>query len=404
MDAVARPETLGFDAARLRRIGTWMARYVDAGKLPAAETFIARRGQVAYRAHVGLRDVETGAPWTDDTLLRIYSMTKPVTTVGLMTLFEQGLFRLDDPLGAYLPEFGDLAVLRRGATRIDEVEPLAHPLTIHHLLTHTAGFTYGFNGGVLGEAYEAQGVGFGPGGDGLPAAIRRLAALPLAFQPGTRWNYGVSTDIAGRLLEVLSGQPLDVCLRERVLAPLGMDDTGFACPRGERSRLASLYGPDDAGGMTRIESGADSAFLEGRVRTFSGGGGMISSLADYARFADMLRQGGTRDGERLLGPRTLRFMTRNHLPGDLASMGQPVFSEVSFAGIGFGLGFWVMLDPARAHAPGSAGDYGWGGWASTMFMVDPAEEMVVIFLTQLGPSGTWPLRTELRALVHQALL
>lgn len=404
MEAAARAERLGFDGARLRRLDDWMARHVDAGRLPGAAVGIFRRGEVAYRGQAGLRDVEAGAPWTADTIVRIYSMTKPIATVGLMTLFEEGRFRLDDPVAAYLPELAELPVLRPGARRLDEVEALERPMTVHHLLTHTAGFTYGFNGGVLGDAYETRRIGFGPGGGGLAAAVRRLAELPLAFQPGARWNYGVSTDVAGRLIEVLSGQALDVFLREHVLAPLGMDETGFSCPRGKRDRLAALYGPGAGGGLSLIESGADSAFLEGRVTTFSAGGGMVSTLDDYARFAGMLRRGGALDGVRVLGPRTVRFMTRNHLAGDLAAMGQPVFAEVSFAGIGFGLGFWSMLDPARAGVPGNPGDHGWGGWASTVFIVDPAEDMTVVFLTQLGPSGTWPLRAELRALVHQALI
>ena len=403
MGAAGQAERLGFDAARLGRIDDWMARYVDSGRLPGAAVCILRRGEVAWRARAGMRDVDARAPWTDDTLVRIYSMTKPVATVGLMTLYEEGLFRLDDPVADYLPELAGLVALRPGAERLDDVEPLARPLTVHHLLTHTAGFTYGFNGGVLGAAYEARRVGFGPRGAGLEAAVRRLAEMPLAFQPGARWNYGVSTDVVGRLVEVLSGRTLDVCLRERVLAPLGMDDTGFACPRAASGRLAALYEAREGGGMATVETGAGSAFLDGRVATFSAGGGLISTMADYARFAEMLRRGGALDGVRLLAPRTVRFMTQNHLPGDLASMGQPVFAEVSFAGVGFGLGFWVMLDPARAHVSGNPGDYGWGGRASTVFLVDPAEEMVAIFLTQLLPSSAYPLRSELRALIYQAL-
>ena len=324
MGAAEQAERLGFDAARLGRIDDWMARYVDSGKLPGAAVCILRRGEVAWRARAGMRDVDAGAPWTDDTLVRIYSMTKPVATVGLMTLYEEGLFRLDDPVADYLPELAGLVALRPGAERLDDVEPLARPLTVHHLLTHTAGFTYGFNGGVLGAAYEARRVGFGPRGAGLQAAVRRLAEMPLAFQPGARWNYGVSTDVVGRLVEVLSGRTLDVCLRERVLAPLGMDDTGFACPRAASGRLAALYETGEGGGMARVETGAESAYLEGRVATFSAGGGLISTMADYARFAEMLRRGGALDGVRLLAPRTVRFMTQNHLPGDLVGHQDPV--------------------------------------------------------------------------------
>lgn len=404
MQAVKNPKTLGFDPARLGRIRDWMARYVDAGKLPGALTFIARRGEVAYLDWLGARDVESGAPWTDDTIIRIYSMTKPIASLGLMMLYERGEFHLDDPVAAYIPAFSDLRALRPGARAINEVEPLTEPLTIHHLLTHTSGFTYGFNGDVLGAAYDKHKIGFGPRSGGLQAAVERLAAMPLAFQPGARWNYGVSTDVVGRLIEVISGEPLDRYFADHILEPLGMTDTAFSVGDERADRFASLYETDGAGGMRRTETGADSAFRADKVTTFSGGGGLLSTIHDYARFADMLRRGGELDGERLIGPRTLSFMARNHLPGDLASMGQAVFAETSFAGIGFGLGFSVMLSPETAQTPGSPGDFGWGGMASTTFIVDPVEDMVAIFFTQLVPSSTYPLRKELRALVHQALI
>jgi CubicO group peptidase (beta-lactamase class C family) len=321
-----------------------------------------------------------------------------------MMLYEHGLFHLDDPVDGFIPELKDLQVLRAGARSIDDVEPLARPLTVHHLLTHTAGFTYGFNGGVLGEAYEKNKVGFGPRSGGLVPMIERLATMPLAFQPGDRWNYGVSTDVVGRLIEVISGEPLDAYLTSRVLEPLGMRQTGFGVPEDRLGRFASLYGPDDSSGMTLLESAEKSAFRAEQVTTISAGGGLCSTIHDYARFAEFLRRGGELDGERLIGPRTLEFMASNHLPGDLASMGQPVFAETSFAGIGFGLGFSVMLEPEIAQTPGSPGDFGWGGRASTTFIVDPVEDLVAIFFTQLAPSSTYPLRKELRALVYQALI
>jgi CubicO group peptidase (beta-lactamase class C family) len=404
MDPVKDPRTLGFSPDRLARIRPWMARYVDAGKLPGAATYIARRGKVAYFDCLGARDVESGTPWTPDTIIRIYSMTKPIVSVGLMMLYEQGLFHLDDPVDAYIPEFKDLRALRADARSIDEVEPLDRPLTIHHLLTHTAGFTYGFNGDLLGSAYDTHKVGFGPRSGGLDAMIERLATMPLAFQPGERWNYGVSTDVVGRLVEVISGEPLDRYLDSEVFAPLGMTETGFSVGDDQLGRFATLYEYDGAAGMRLLETAETSAFRTDQVSTFSGGGGLCSTMHDYTRFAEMLRRGGELDGERLVGPRTLSFMTRNHLPGDLASMGQPVFAETSFAGIGFGLGFSVTLEAEKAQVVGSAGDFGWGGMASTTFIVDPVEDMVAIFFTQLVPSSTYPLRKELRALVHQALI
>lgn len=404
MEAVQDPGRLGFDKSRLDRLRPWMARYVDSGKLPGALTYVARHGEVAYLDWLGARDVEGGADWTPDTIIRIYSMTKPIASVGLMMLYEQGLFHLDDPVDAYIPELKDLNVLCAGAATIDDVEPLTETLTVHHLLTHTSGFTYGFNGGVLGGAYETHKVGFGPRSGGLLPMVERLATMPLAFQPGARWNYGVSTDVVGRLIEVISGDPLDAYLTKHILEPLGMRQTAFGVAEERLNRFASLYMPNETGGMSLAENAANSAFRADQVTTISAGGGLTSTIHDYARFAEMLRRGGELDGERLLGSRTLEFMAGNHLPGDLASMGQAVFAETSFAGIGFGLGFSVMLEPEIAQTPGSPGDFGWGGRASTIFIVDPVEDMVAIFFTQLAPSSTYPLRKELRALVHQALI
>jgi CubicO group peptidase (beta-lactamase class C family) len=408
VQAVDRPESLGFDAARLGRIRGWMEGYVSSGRFPFACTVIARRGQVAYCDFMGARDLETGAPYGLDTIVRVYSMTKPITTVALMMLYEEGLLHLDDPLSEFLPGFAEPLVLGDGATGLDQVEPARAALTLHHLLTHTSGFIYGSAGGLLGEAYKAKGVNFGPAGGGLAANMARLGGLPLSFEPGSRWNYGVSTDVLGRVIEVVSGQSLDGFFRERILAPLGMTDTGFEVADENLGRLAKLYGPGNDGAMTERDGIADSEFRVGRVDTLSGGGGLLSTAGDYLRFAEMLRQGGRVGGEyggaRLLGPRTVALMTANHLPGDIADMGPKTWAETSFEGVGFGLGVWVMGSPARAGLSGSPGDYGWGGVASTVFWVDPVEDMTVLFLTQLSPSGTTPNRKELRALVYQALI
>jgi len=397
------PAALGFDAARLARIKPWMQGYVDAGKLPGALTLVARRGEVAWCDCAGQRDVERGLPWTRDTLVRIYSMTKPVTATALMMLYEQGLCHLDDPVDLYLPEFAAPMVLRPDASSTDDVDPTRTRLTLHHLLTHTSGFSYGFQPGLLADAYRRDGVDFSAPGVTLAETVARLARQPLGFEPGSRWHYSVSTDVIGRIVEVITGRPLDRVFRDDIFAPLGMDDTFFAVPEAKLSRLASLYAKTPEGGMELSEDGPGTRFREATVTQHSGGGWLVSTADDYLRFAAMQRGGGALGDVRLLGPRTLRLMASNHLPGDLASMGQKVWAEVSFAGIGFGLGGWVMLDPARAQTLGSPGDFGWGGMASTVYWVDPAEDMVVIFLTQLTPSSSYPLRNELRALVYAAL-
>jgi len=402
--AVDRPETLGFDAARLGRIRGWMEGYVAGGRYPFACTVIARRGEIAYYDYFGNRDVEASTPYALDTIVRIYSMTKPITTVAALMLYEEGRLHLDDPLAVFLPEFAQPLVLRDGARHLDQVERAHETLTLHHLLTHTSGLVYGSQGGLLGEAYKARGVSFGPAGGGLAANVKRLSDLPLLFEPGRRWNYGVSTDLLGRVVEVVSGQTLDGFFRERILEPLAMADTGFEVAEENLGRLAKLYGPGGEGAMVQRDGNADSEFRAGQVDTFSGGGGLLSTAGDYLRFAEMLRRGGEYGGARLLGPRTVALMTANHLPGTIAELGPTPWTEASFEGLGFGLGVSVMGNPARARLSGSPGDYGWGGVASTVFWVDPVEDMTVLFLTQLSPSHSYPNRKELRALVYQALV
>lgn len=404
MDRTNNGAALGFDTGRLERLNTWMARYVDAGRLPGASVLVARRGEVAFMDWCGKRNVAAGTDWTPDTILRAYSMSKPITSVALMQLYEQGLFHLDDPVAKWLPELADLKVLKPGAASIDEVEDCTSTMTVTHALTHRTGFTYGFQGGVLGDAYEARKLAFGPKGESLEAGVHQLAELPLAFQPGSRWNYGVSTDVCGRLVEVISGQDLQSYFNEHILGPLGMEDTFFGVQDDKLDRYAELYTPNEDLSLKLMDTAEKSVYRASDVKTFSGGGGLQSTITDYLKFADMLRRKGAYDGGRILGPRTVDFMASNHLEGDLADNGQPVFSEVSYEGIGFGLGFAVMLDPARSQSMGSPGDFGWGGMASTMFWVDPVEDMVTIFMTQLMPSSFYPLRKELRALVHQALV
>ena len=397
------PDALGVSGARLSRVDDLLKKYVDEGRYPFASLLMLRRGVPVHYFDYGFRDCEAGLPIAPDTILRIYSMTKPITAVAALMLYEQGRFQLDDPIGRYLPAFADIHVIRPGASSVAEREPAERPVTFHDLFTHTSGFTYGFSGpGPVAEQYRRDELDFGPRSGGLEATVERLSRVPLAFHPGRRWNYGVSTDVLGRLVEVLAGVPLDDYLRAEIFEPLGMTDTSFGLPADKTDRFAALYDATPEGGMTRVEGPDDSAFLD-PVETFSGGGGLLSTIGDFARFAEMLRRKGELDGTRLLGRKTAAFMVSNQLPGDLAAMGQPVYNETTAEGIGYGLGVCVMLDPAKARIVGSAGEFAWGGVASTAFWVDPVEDLTVVQATQLMPSSRYAIRRELRVLTYQSL-
>lgn len=400
----AEPAEVGFDPQRLARIDEHFARYVDDGRLAGWTVAVARRDRVVHLTHHGLADVEAARPVGDDTLWRIYSMTKPITSVAALMLLERGLLALTDPVSQYLPAFADLRVYRGGAAANPGTEPATEPVRIWHLLTHTAGLTYGFHHAhPVDEMYRSRGFEFGvPAGMDLAAACDAWAAIPLVHQPGAEWNYSVATDVLGRVVEVVSGRPLDAFLDEEVLRPLDMTDTGFGA--ADPDRLAALYVPKPGGGLHRHDRMGDAALRE---PTFlSGGGGLVSSAADYHRFTRMLARGGELDGVRLLSPRTVAYATRNHLPGgaDLQEFGRPIFAESAFQGVGFGLGFSVVVDAAAGKSLTSAGEYAWGGLASTAFYVDPTEEITAMFLTQLMPSSTHPIRPQLRTLVTSALV
>ncbi|MFP2925044.1 serine hydrolase domain-containing protein [Pyxidicoccus sp. 3LG] len=401
------PGEVGLDAQRLRRIDTHFQRYVDDGKLAGWQVMVSRRGKVAHLTSCGFADREAGLAVETDTVWRIYSMTKPVTSVAAMMLWEEGAFELADPISKWLPEFSQPRVYTGGPAARPVTVPATEPIRVWHLLTHTAGLTYGFHRvHVTDELHRLRGFDLGaPEGFDLAACVRAWAELPLSFQPGAEWNYSVATDVLGRLVEVLSGKSLDVFFQERIFGPLGMKDTGFWCPEDPQGRLAALYKPTPATGKaTRAD--AFSKLGTKPPTWLSGGGGLVSTTRDYTRFAWMLQNGGELDGVRLLSPRTVRYMTRNHLPGgvDLATYGRPLFAETRYDGVGFGLGFGVVIDPVAYRVPTSAGEYHWGGMASTAFWVDPGEELAVVFMTQLLPSSTWPLRSQLRQLVYQALV
>ncbi len=397
-----RLEAVGLSGERLARIDGWMDRWVSEEKLAGISVLVQRRGEVAYRRCAGLADRERGVAMAPDTVLRVYSMTKPLTSVAVLMLYEEGRFLLDAPVSRFLPEFADMRVAVDGDPQ--RTEPASRPITVHDLLTHTSGLTYGFMQATGVDAlYRDGGVDFQTSDASLAEVVQRAAALPLLAQPGTAWNYSIATDVLGRLVEAVSGQPFGDFLLERVIRPLGMTDTGFSVPEAALPRFAALYGRGEDGRATLLEDPRDSRFGAPR-RICSGGGGLVSTMGDYLRFCRLMLNRGELDGVRLLGSKTVALMTSNHLRGDMAAMGQARFSESSYEGIGFGLGFSVMLDPARAQILGTPGEYAWGGAASTGFWIDPAEEMAVLLLTQLLPSSTYPLRQELRVLTYGAIV
>ena len=400
------PAELGFDADRLARIDRRMRRYVDDGLLPGWLVMVTRHGQIAHLSTYGQRDMEAGLPVEPDTRWRIFSMTKPITTVAAMMLYEAGEFELTDPISRWLPEFADMRVYRRGSAQAPATDP-ARPIRVWHLMTHTAGLTYGFHHAhAVDEMYRAAGFEWGqPPGVDLARGCEIIAGLPLVFQPGTEWNYSMATDVLGRLVEVVSGQSLDTFFAERILGPLGMADTGFWVDESAAGQLAALYTPE-RGTRRAVRNDAMGRAATVRPAFLSGGGGLISTAGDYHRFTQMLLRGGELDGVRLLGSRTVAHMTRNHLPGgaDLEEFGRPLFAEAPFDGVGFGLGFSVLQDPAKAESLSSRGEFAWGGAASTAFWVDPLEDVTAQFFTQLLPSSTHPLRSQLRQLTYQALV
>jgi CubicO group peptidase (beta-lactamase class C family) len=410
LKAEVDPAEVGLDGQRLQRIDRHFARYVDDGRLTGWLVAVSRRGWLAHASCYGSRDTEAGLPVEPDTLWRIYSMTKPVTSVAAMMLYEEGAFELTDPVSAFIPAFADARVYAGGSDQRQVTVPATEPVRIWHLLTHTSGLTYGFlRVHPVDARYRAAGFEwFVPAGMDLATACEAWAGFPLLFQPGTEWNYSVATDVLGRVIEIVSGQRLDEFFRARILGPLGMTDTTFEVGEDGAGRLAALYTP--AKGRTTARLDALGRLVRGPVTMHSGGGGLVSTADDYHRFLHMLLDtsgspAGELDGTRLLSPRTVGYMTRNHLPGgqDLETFGRPLHAESQFAGVGFGLGFGVVIDPVQSRVVCSEGELTWGGAASTTFWLDQREELAVAFYTQLLPSSTYQIRPQLRQLVYQAL-
>jgi CubicO group peptidase (beta-lactamase class C family) len=406
------PEQQGMDAGRLARIGAWMERYVEARKYPGCSILVGRGGKEVYHYATGLRDIEQNLPFERDTVARIYSMTKPVTSVAILMLAERGLFHLDAPVSDFIPAFRDMTCLLPGAVDIGQVKSCATP-TLHHLLTHTSGLSYPFNPGLLPAVMNDADILFKPDQGSLEEMANKVAELPLAFEPGARWEYSVSIDILGRVVEVVSGKTLAAFFADEITGPLGMAETAFSVVPKGRDRFAALYTPlagdamalnsaqKGAETLRRVDDPAKSPFLGATMH--SGGGGLTGTLDDYMKFTEMLRRGGELD-VRLLSPQTVAFMRRNHLRGDIASMGPASFAEQPMEGMGFGLGGSVVLEPGRTRVPSSVGDFSWGGMASTFFWTDPVLDLSVVFFTQLSPSSSYPARAELKALIHGAVV
>lgn len=394
----------GLNADRLASIDRFLEeRYVAPGKLPGAITLVQRRGTLAHFGVVGQADVERGKALKDDTIFRIYSMTKPVTSVAFMMLVEEGKVALDTPVHRVIPEWRDLAVYAGGFMETYRTTRTKRPMMMIDLLRHTSGLTYGFQQRTNVDAgYRKLKLGEIEKAGTLDSMIADLAKLPLEFSPGDHFNYSVSTDVLGYIVGKLSGMPFETFLQERLFKPLGMADTDFHVPAAKHARFAANYQPAK-GGMKLFDDPETSSYLK-PPGFISGGGGLVSTARDYLAFTSMLLNGGSANGTRFLSPKTIQLMTANHLPGGktLAEMSTSMFSEVGYAGVGFGLGFSVTTDVAASMLPGSNGDYAWGGAASTYFWIDPKEELICIFLTQLLPSDTYPVRRELRTLVYSA--
>jgi CubicO group peptidase (beta-lactamase class C family) len=404
MPTLSDPRDLGFDAARLARIDAHLkTKYIDGGRFPHAALMIGRGDEVAHLSIVG--DARPGEPLQADAIFRIASMTKPVTSIAFMQLVEQGKIALSDPVSKVLPEFAKTGVFLSGGGNTPFIARApTGPMRMIDLLRHTSGLTYSFQErSNIDAAYRKAGFERFDGGT-IDEFVAKVAALPLEFDPGTAWNYSISTDMLGAVVERLSGQSLDAYFADHIFGPLGMLDTGFVVPADKIARVPDCFIWDPQVRMRMYDPGATTAWGR-RPQYFSGGGGLTSTMADYHRFARMLLNGGELDGARIVAPHTLKLMTANHLPGggDLTKHSKSLFSEAENAGAGFGLGFATVIDAPATMQPGNAGEFYWGGMFSTAFFVDPVDDIIMIFMTQLMPSSSYPVRREIKTMLYSAL-
>ena len=407
----AQSQWTGLDAGRLERITDHIERnYIGPAKIAGCQVAVARHGHIAYLKSFGMMDIERNKPTRDDTIYRIYSMTKPITSVALMTLYEQGYFQLNDPVSRYVPSWKNHRVWVSGEGADMITEAPGRPITFRDVLSHMAGLTYG--GGLPGvgvqhpidNIYRTLRIRSSGTTDTMMEFMDKLAQVPLRYQPGQAWMYSLATDVCGALVEIISGKPLAQYLQDVIFGPLGMVDTAFYVAADKQDRFAANYerGPDKK--LKLLDDPATSSFIK-EPAFKSGGGGLTGTTADYMRFCEMLRRGGELDGHRILGPRTLEIMHMNHLPGgkDLTQVAIGGFSETANEGVGFGLGFASTMDQVATGGLGT-GDYYWGGAASTIFWVDPREDLTMVFMTQLMPSGTFNFRGQLKSLVYSAII
>jgi len=409
------PETVGMSRVRLARLDEVMKRrYVDSGMLPGIFTQVHRKGELVHTGLAGHMDLERDKPMREDAIFRIYSMSKPITSVALMMLVEEGALGLDDAVATHIPEWKNLGVYASGLPTLlaDSppsfmTTPPARPMKVVDLVTHTSGLTYGFMMRTsVDAAYRKLKINDFQTPGGLSGMIAQLADLPLEFSPGTKWNYSVSIDVMGYLVEKLSGMPFSEFLRTRLFEPLGMTDTAFWVPPEKTERFASCYQPKQGGGLKLQDDAGKSTYAKPPVLE-SGGGGLVSTMHDYMRFCRMMLNGGSLDGVQILSPKTVELFSLNHLPdnGELAAMAPPgAFSESGYSGIGFSIGCGVNIDVAKTKLPGSLGEYHWGGAAATAFWIDPKEDLTVVFMTQvIGSDARLTLRRDLRTLVYSAM-
>ena len=413
---MSKPENAGFSSSRLKKIDElFKARYIDKNVLPGTLTQIVRKGETVYTSALGLMDIERNKPMREDAIFRIYSMTKPITAVALMMLAEEGKLGLDDDVHTHIPSWKNLRVYLSGVPSLVEntagqfiTKPPTRRMKVVDLATHTAGLTYGFmTRTAVDAAYRKQKVGEFQTPGGLDAFIAQLAELPLDFSPSEHWNYSVSIDVMGYLVQKLSGQTFGEFLRTRLFEPLGMKDTSFSVPQSKLDRFCTCYQAKPGGGLKLQDDAAKSTYAE-PPKLESGGGGLVSTLHDYMRFCRMMVQGGTLDGVQILSPKTVEMFSLNLLPGgklltDLVA-GEGLFTEAGYNGIGFSIGCGVTMDPSKTLVPGTKGEFFWGGAASTAFWIDPKEELTVVFMTQvMGTDARLTLRRDLRTLVYSAM-
>lgn len=402
------PEDVGLNSERLAAIPDYFDKaYVSEGKLPCMATMVSRNGQIVHEAYRGNTHLEGGSPIGPDSIFRIYSMTKPITSVAAMMLHDEGVLRLDHEISRYIPEFADTEVWDGGNLKEYKTRKPDRPMTIRDVFTHTSGLTYGFLFQHEVDAlYRKAGEGAWKGLN-LGEFCADLARLPLVFSPGTQWNYGHSTDVLGRVVEVASGMTLDTFFRERIFGPLNMSDTDFFVPEDKLDRLIACYAKNPITGEVTMSdpAGAESKAYVKQPTMLNAGGGLVSTLRDYHRFCLMLLQGGSLEGNRLLSPKTVEFMRMNHLPEgkSIKQMGDKTFSEARMDGNGFGLGGSTTIDVAETMTPGSLGTFSWGGLANTFFWIDPVEEVIAIQATQMMPSGCYPIRPQFQQLVYAAV-